>query len=114
VVLPELARDGSAGDIRLPHRRFRDLFGRDWQVWEVQPTAILGSARAASGDHNQKNDARGAIRGVFEKGWLAFQYDLERRRLAPIPENWVALDEGELRQLLDTATPAGKPRRLIE
>jgi hypothetical protein len=39
----------------------------------------------------------------LQQGWLAFQNGDERRRLAPIPDNWVTLGEAALLTLLEKA-----------
>lgn len=83
-------------------RVFRDVKGVEWSVVEVRPTA----------------GRPGMVRPQFERGWLLFVSDGERRRLAPPPHGWVDLSEDGLRQLLRTAelsTPARFPvRRLVE
>ena len=49
------------------------------------------------------------------RGWLAFQSDDERRRLAPIPAGWESLSESELRALWAAAQVVPKRHgRLIE
>jgi hypothetical protein len=41
----------------------------------------------------------------FCRGWLCFEHDDERRRLAPIPKNWEELPEPYLAGLWAAATP---------
>ena len=50
----------------------------------------------------------------LREGWLAFQSDLERRRLTPIPDMWEELPDEELLRLMRQAVTRGRPRRLIE
>jgi len=54
----------------MPHRQFTDSRGTAWMVWGTTPSpgSVLDS------------DMR--------QGWLTFESDGERRRLAPIPRNW--------------------------
>jgi hypothetical protein len=39
----------------------------------------------------------------MESGWLTFEADEDRRRLAPIPEGWDNLPDGRLELLLKVA-----------
>jgi hypothetical protein len=41
----------------------------------------------------------------FCRGWLCFEHEDERRRLAPIPKNWEELPEPYLAGLWAVATP---------
>jgi hypothetical protein len=54
----------------MPHRQFTDSRGTTWIVWGTTPSpgAVLA--------------------GDMKQGWLTFESDEERRRLAPIPRNW--------------------------
>lgn len=100
----------------MPHRSFKDLFGRMWDVWEVAPSPLISGSVAAPGEAPAAPRAprHRAIRGEFEHGWLAFQWADERRRLAPVPEGWTGLDEDGLQRLLERSEQGGKLRRLIE
>ena len=44
----------------------------------------------------------------FCGGWLCFEHDDERRRLAPIPENWEDLPEPYLAGLWAVASPVAR------
>ncbi|HEX6374070.1 MAG TPA: hypothetical protein VF006_34400 [Longimicrobium sp.] len=68
----------------MPIREFADASGVRWQVWATTPT-------------------RGNVRPQFAQGWLAFESLDERRRLAPVPEEWTDADDGALRALLARA-----------
>jgi hypothetical protein len=68
----------------MPIRQFEDADGVGWQVWATTPT-------------------RGNVRPQFASGWLAFESQDERRRLAPVPESWAEADDGALRELLAQA-----------
>ena len=43
-------------------------------------------------------------------GWLAFQTGRQRRRLAPIPNDWISLPEEDLRVLNERAIPSQRLR----
>jgi hypothetical protein len=47
-------------------------------------------------------------------GWLAFESNAERRRLAPIPAAWHLMPEERLRALWRTAEALPPRRRLVE
>ena len=58
------------GQREMAHREFTDSRGTTWMVWGTTPSpgSVLG--------------------GEMRDGWLTFESDGERRRLAPIPRNW--------------------------
>ncbi|HYR08234.1 MAG TPA: hypothetical protein VEQ60_10715 [Longimicrobium sp.] len=70
----------------MPIREFTDAGGVCWQVWATTPM-------------------RGDVRPQFASGWLAFESNGERRRLAPIPRAWEEAVDGGLCELLAQATP---------
>ena len=99
----------------MPHRTFSDASGRVWDVWSVVPNVY--SQRAADADaaptefpraHEAFTDPRWA------NGWLAFQTSGEKRRLSPIPDTWMQLDDTGLEQLCAAAALVQPSRRLVE
>ena len=95
------------------YRTVRDRDGIDWQVWEVKPVWTERRAadrRAADSPHGPPGEERRTSRdrrNLFdptrprispglECGWLAFASTRERRRLAPVPENWEGLPDEAL------------------
>jgi hypothetical protein len=68
----------------MAYRTFTDPSGGEWQVWEVNPSALLETTPEAA--------------------WLAFQSATEKRRLAPVPAGWADASEAELLGLLHRAT----------
>lgn len=68
-------------------RSFRDSRGVLWQVWDTLPEKIVSN--------------------TLEGGWLTFQREGEKRRLAPIPLYWANAPDEELRNLLERARPVG-------
>ena len=94
----------------MTHRKIKDGVGRQWDVWEVYPSAVeqrmSGEYPAVNGgkpSQPEKREMRIRVPSALQEGWLAFQSGNERRRLAPIPENWIALDEEALIRLLARA-----------
>ena len=103
--------------MRLSHRTFIDADGARWEVWEVQP--MLLERRRIAERRRVKRDApdrrspwsnRPTLPRMMRHGWLAFQSALERRRVAPFPEDWSELDDPALRTLLRQARPTSLPR----
>jgi hypothetical protein len=104
----------------MAHRTFRDDNGRAWDAWEVIPTAverrmlIHASAGPARSDRRRRKEARVVVPHDLQKGWLAFQSGVERKRLAPIPPGWSEMSDAELNHLLKHAERRARARRLIE
>jgi hypothetical protein len=103
----------------MAHRSFRDELGREWDVWEVVPTAverrIANSAkRPAAAERRRVHEARVVVPEQLQAGWLAFQCARERRRLAPIPVDWAEMTDEELVDLLHQAERRVRTRRLVE
>jgi hypothetical protein len=93
------------------YRTFLDARGQVWEVWMVHPSSIerrkmerrtpveiavrlielrvLGDRRANSG-------TRGAVASEFTSGWLCFASDGEKRRLAPVPVNWMSANDSQV------------------
>jgi hypothetical protein len=69
-------------------RTFTDARGAAWQAWDTLPEKLVSN--------------------TLEGGWLTFQREGEKRRLAPIPLYWATASEEELRKLLDRARPVGQ------
>jgi hypothetical protein len=94
----------------MAHRRVQDQSGKWWDVWDTYPTIIdrragreRRSGKRGRGDRRQKAEARVAVEPEYRDGWLAFQSGTEWRRLAPIPNEWDAMSDSQLLQLLDHA-----------
>ena len=79
----------------MAYREFTDEGGRKWRVWDTYP---------------QKPDF---VSPGFEDGWLSFEAEGEKRRLAPVPAGWEDATEVHLRVLLRAAreTAAGNGLR---
>jgi hypothetical protein len=80
----------------MPHREITDLFGAVWTVWRVDPPA-----------------SRVAVPAALRAGWLAFQYGGERRRLAPVADDWAMRSDEELLALLARSEYVGELQRAI-
>lgn len=101
VLLPLFRTDEKSYPVRdMPHREFVDADGHRWWVWEVHPTPAA--------------DGRLPVRADHAGGWLAFECDMQRRRLIPVPSGWAEADEPELRRLCRRAEPFSRPNRLVD
>jgi hypothetical protein len=91
-------------------RTFHDDRGRTWRVWTVEPSHV--DRRVADPPENdppvierrKRSDIRIKIGEQWVNGWLAFQTDGERRRLAEFPPDWEQLTEPGLAQLCARAS----------
>ncbi|MGH7603346.1 MAG: hypothetical protein ACRENK_05020 [Gemmatimonadaceae bacterium] len=68
-----------------------DENGVKWKVWSVQKSAI--HPRTAAED----------FLGDYSEGWLCFECDNERKRLARFPSDWDKLPDSQLLKLLKSA-----------
>jgi hypothetical protein len=72
-------------------REFKDRSGVLWRVWETRPRAGA------------------SVRPRYAQGWLGFETESERRRLAPIPEVWESATDDELWEFLTHAEEITTP-----
>jgi|SRR5690348_7944525 hypothetical protein len=91
----------------MTHRKIKDGDGRSWDVWEVYPSAVeqrmsgeYPAVPSGDGSTKERREVRLLVPSELQQGWLAFQSGDERRRLAPIPENWNTLLDSALVALL--------------
>jgi hypothetical protein len=104
----------------LTHRRFTDTHGKTWDVWQVHPAAAerrfsqrrvndedrTDSAERRSGtDRREERLSRALIAPEFTYGWLCFETQGEKRRLAPVPERWDSADDETIEQWCCVAKP---------
>ena len=69
-------------------REFRDSRGVLWKVWNVTPDSL--DKRTTAEDYMRE----------WQDGWLCFECDDHRRRLATYPPTWEDLPDGALEELL--------------
>lgn len=65
-------------------RQFKDANGTSWRVWDVYPQQ--SHTQRSSADPNSAFSAFPSQQ--LRDGWLVFECDNEKRRLAPIPPEW--------------------------
>lgn len=102
------------------YRTFLDPRGRPWEVWMVHPSSIerrrmerrspvenavflieqrvMGDRRSSSPGH------RAAVATEYSSGWLCFASNGEKRRLAPVPVNWMSANDGQVAEWCRIAT----------
>lgn len=86
-------------------------------MWEVIPSAVqdhVGHLVPQASTVGMKRDNRIIVADNLQAGWLAFQCEHEKRRLAPVPEQWNALDDDFVVQLLEQAETVHYRSRLLE
>jgi hypothetical protein len=54
-------------------------------------------------ERERPREVRLLVPAELQQGWLAFQAGADRRRIAPVPNNWSTLDEESLLALLARA-----------
>jgi hypothetical protein len=102
-------RTTATEDLAVSYRTFLDSTGKRWEVWLVTPAAaerrkIDRRAAAGPSDHTPYTGERDrrrtperrrtpfrrsvAVSGEYSNGWLCFECEGEKRRLAPVPEGW--------------------------
>ena len=89
----------------MSYRTFLDTAGRRWEVWLVTPSAAerrkvdrrvasSGSFTGAADRRHTPDRRRGPFRrsvsvaSEYSSGWLCFESEGEKRRLAPVPPGW--------------------------
>jgi hypothetical protein len=103
----------------MAHRTFTDAGGVEWTVYDVIPRTDDRRAeerrRDPEGDigteDRRQEDRRieiGHLPSRLTDGWLCFESAGDRRRLQPIPAEWMSMPEAELHDLLGQARPAGR------
>ncbi len=75
-------------------RVIQDDAGREWTIFLVIPGSLAIRRTNTT-----------VLPDTFRSGWLCFQCSEETRRLAPVPDVWESLPDGELRLLCAEATP---------
>lgn len=89
-------------------RTFVDALGTEWQVYDVVPLAAerrhydrrspheQPEVERREGDDRRLTVGRQSLLAGSGLGWLCFEAAGQRKRLAPIPENWSQATEPEL------------------
>jgi hypothetical protein len=113
-------------------RVFRDDSGTEWTAWEVRPgQVVVGAGEQRTGrdrrvapapdpviERRRQEERRVRARPSvayfgheLADGWLTFQAQGTRRRLAPVPDGWDELADADLAALCGRAVDAARPGR---
>ena len=109
------------------YRNFKDSRGTEWQTWDVvprleerraserrSPTAQpLQTDRRARLDRRILAGYRPVLMSGLDSGWLCFEAPTEKRRLTPIPGDWLRCASEQLEQYCAQATPARRVTRAL-
>lgn len=105
------------------YRDFRDTAGNAWMAWDVVPhmverrhgprrqstpaasMAAMGSERRLGIDRRMVRSTRARLGDGMDAGWLCFECGNEKRRLAPIPADWMRCGEQQLAAYCEQASP---------
>jgi hypothetical protein len=114
------------------HRFFRDARGTEWQAWDVIPhlaerrtgdrRRVGGGGRLAAGMIERRRRAerritsgrRPVLSAGMDDGWLCFEAMAEKRRLTPIPADWLRCDEACLERYLGDARPVRRSSAIVD
>jgi hypothetical protein len=89
-------------------RRIFDETGAAWELWEVDPSRVeLWEKHAAAMRLPTAADPAlpTPVAGEFKGGWLTARSGQERRRISPVPTDWLFMTDSQLRQLVERARP---------
>jgi len=93
------------------YRTFLDARGRSWEVWMVHPSsierrkmerrspvenAVFLIEQRVLGDRRTHPGPRSAVASEYSSGWLCFVSGGEKRRLAPVPVNWMSANDSQV------------------
>ena len=112
----------------MSYRVFRDSQGTEWQAWDVVPQLterreVERRVRVAPLEHadRRREPDRRVIKGRrptltagLDSGWLCFENAGEKRRLAPIPSDWMRCTQAELERYCQAAKRAPRPSTAAE
>lgn len=82
----------------MPHRQFIDSHGRRWSVWDIIPSAVTFDLASTTASRTESR-AAARLPEQFSDGWLCFEREGEKRRLAPLPSQWATLPSSRLEEL---------------
>jgi len=111
----------------MAYRVFRDSRGVEWQAWDVVPQlterralerrtqrAPVAQDRRRPSDRRLISGRRPYLNAGLDGGWLCFEANVEKRRLAPIPSDWQRCPDSQLESYCQQATRAPRPSTAAE
>ena len=105
------------------YRVFRDSQGTEWQTWDVVPqlterrelerrlqiVPVEHADRRRTPDRRIMKGRRPTLTAGLDSGWLCFENGGEKRRLTPIPTDWMRCTPAELERYCQSAKRAPRP-----
>jgi hypothetical protein len=105
------------------YRVFTDSQGTEWQAWDVVPQlterrgverrvqvqTVPHADRRRSPDRRIIKGRRPTLTAGLDAGWLCFENEAEKRRLAPIPADWMRCPREPLERYCAAAKRAPRP-----
>jgi hypothetical protein len=101
------------------YRSFIDSMGVEWQAWDIVPRlaerrarerrmadSAVATDRRMPSERRQPSGIRAALSNGLSAGWLCFETTAEKRRLTPIPADWMRCAIATLEEYLRSAVPA--------
>lgn len=107
-------------------REYTDPSGTTWRVWNVEPMSretpgYTGEERRAltvrgfHPDRRRPSAREASLMPEMRHGWLCFEAQREKRRLAPIPAGWEECpDEAIGLYLMQAELVRVRPRRAMQ
>lgn len=100
------------------YRIFTDSLGTEWQAWDIIPShaerrarerriarlAVVRERRQAD-ERRLRQRERSVLSHGMHQGWLCFEAAIEKRRLSPIPADWLRCTLARLEEYLRAAIP---------
>lgn len=110
------------------YRIFKDSRGTEWQTWDVVPRLCERrvserrsvAAQPAHTDRRSRSDRRilvghrSILSSGLKSGWLCFEAPAEKRRLTPIPSDWLNCGNDRLERYCTQATVARRVASAID
>lgn len=111
------------------YRHFKDSQGIEWQTWDIVPrlaerrgqnrrretsaaVAVVNERRRT--DRRVVSGRRPVLSAGLDGGWLCFEATVQKRRLSPIPSDWLRCDDECLERYCKLAKPALRSSRAID
>jgi hypothetical protein len=110
------------------YRVFTDSHGVEWQAWDVVPqlterreierrmhlVPVEHADRRRDPDRRVGRGRRPILTAGLDGGWLCFEASGEKRRLAPIPLDWIRCTVSQLERYCQVAKLAPRPSTAAE
>ena len=109
------------------YRVFKDSEGTEWQTWDVVPhlaerrvhdrraePTVHTTERRRQPDRRVVVGRRPVLSKGLDGGWLCFEAAVQKRRLTPIPRDWLVCGEEQLERYCRAAKPAARSSGAVD